>query len=122
MEIPERLVIFGRVYDVQNVSPSQLSQGIIGQTAYRDGVIYLDESTDLALKLNAMWNEAISVAQQDLHGFVDESQARWIGLFVHNFLIQNPEILECYLGGIEHSSLFDDENDEDKAIDQNIKT
>jgi hypothetical protein len=118
MEIPEKLVIFGRMYDVRDVSPSQLSEGVIGQTAYRDGVIYLDESTDLALKLNAMWNEAISVAQQDLHGFVDESQARWIGLFIHNFLIQNPEILECYLGGIEQSSLFDDDNNSDKATDK----
>ena len=113
MEIPDKLVIFGRVYDVQDVSPSQLSGGILGQAAYRDGVIYLDESTDLALKLSTMWNEAINVVQQDLHGFVDDSQARWIALFVHNFLIQNPEVLECYLGGIEHPSLFDDDDNEE---------
>lgn len=114
MEIPGEVVIFGRNYDVSDVSPFQCSEGILGQAAYRDGVIYIDENMDLALTLSTLWHEAAHIAQQEILGTIDEGQARWISLFVHNFLIQNPQVLECYLSGLETDS-FDDEEDTDGA-------
>jgi len=112
MEIPDQVVIFGRSYEVKDISPFQMSEGILGQAAYRDGVIYVDHGTDLALMLTTLWHEAAHIAQQELHGSIDEAQARWIALFVHNLLLDNPDILECYLTGFGFEL---PENDEDGA-------
>lgn len=96
MNVPETMVIFGRRYAVDSVSPYQSSEGILGLAAYRDGVIYLDRGLDPALLLSTLWHEAAHVAQQELLGVVDEAQARWIALFVHNVLVHNPWIAEWY--------------------------
>jgi len=96
MQIPTEIVIFGRTYHVTDVSPFQSSEGILGQAAYRDGVIYIDENLDKALSLSTLWHEAVHIAQQEVLGIVDEVQARWIALFVHNFLLDNPNVVECY--------------------------
>jgi hypothetical protein len=100
MGIPSEVVIFGRTYEVTDVSPLQSSEGVLGQAAYRDGVIYLDESMDMSLTLSTLWHEAAHIAQQEVLGTMDEAQARWIALVVHNFLILNPQVLECYFEGL----------------------
>lgn len=100
MPMPEQLVIFGRTYDITDVSPFQISEGVLGQASYRDGVIYLDEDLDLSLSLSALWREAVHIAQQEIDGRVDETQARWISLFVHNLLVQNPDLVRCYVKGL----------------------
>ena len=84
MQIPNELVIFGRAYDVRDVCPIQCSEGVLGLAAYREGVIYLDENMDMALSLITLWHEAVHIAQQEILGTIDESQARWIALFVHS--------------------------------------
>ena len=89
MGIPTEVVIFGRTYDVSDVSPFQCSEGILGQAAYRDGIIYIDENVDMALSLNTLWHEAVHIAQQEILGTVDEAQARWVALF-----------MECYYQGL----------------------
>jgi hypothetical protein len=96
MQIPDELMIFGRSYKVLEVSPIHVSEGVLGLASYREGAIYLDLSLDPALSLNTMWHEALHIAQQDMLGTTDEDQARWLALFVHNFLIHNPAMLECY--------------------------
>lgn len=105
MHIPDELSIFGRTYDVRDVCPIQCSEGVLGLAAYREGVIYLDENMDMALSLITLWHEAAHIAQQEILGTIDESQARWIALFVHMFLVQNPEILECYRNALLQTSL-----------------
>ncbi len=100
MGIATEVVIFGRTYDVSDVSPFQCSEGILGQAAYRDGIIYIDENVDMALSLNTLWHEAVHIAQQEILGTVDEAQARWVALFIHDFLVHNPKILECYYQGL----------------------
>jgi hypothetical protein len=96
MQIPDELVIFGRSYKVLEVSPIHVSEGVLGLASYREGAIYLDLSLDPALSLNTMWHEALHIAQQDMLGTSDEDQARWLALFVHNFLVHNPAMLACY--------------------------
>jgi hypothetical protein len=113
MDIPEKLVIFGRAYDVLEIPPSQLADGVIARASYREGVIYLDESVDPALKLNAIWNGVIQAAQQDLHGRLDEAQAKWTALFVHQFLALNPEIAELYTVDFDQADFFEDDSDGD---------
>jgi hypothetical protein len=97
MNIPDELVIFGRTYRVLEVSPIHASEGVLGLAAYREGAIYLDSGLDPNLGLSTMWHEAFHIAQQDMLGTCDEDQARWFALFVHNFLIHNPEVFECYV-------------------------
>jgi hypothetical protein len=70
---------------------------VLGQAAYRDGVIYLDHGLDPSLTLSTLWHEAVHIAQQEILGTIDEAQARWIALFAHNFLMDNPQIMESYL-------------------------
>jgi hypothetical protein len=96
MQIPGELTIFGRTYDVRDVDSVHACEGILGMAAYRDGVIYLDQSMDPSLTLSTLWHEALHIAQQEILGTADEAQARWVSLFVHTFLLQNPGILECY--------------------------
>jgi hypothetical protein len=108
MAVPREVVIFGRTYHVGDVSPLHSSEGILGLAAYREGVIYLDPALDMALSLNTLWHEAVHIAQQDVLGTIDEAQARWISLFVHNFLVQNPAVIQCYLDDDE-SGQFPDE-------------
>ena len=110
MRIPDELIIFGRIYQVQNVSPVQTLEGVLGAASYRDGTIYLDDEVDMALALSVLWHEAVHVAQQELTGTIDEVQARWIALFVHTFLLNNPDILDCYRFGIDDSP-FDEEEE-----------
>lgn len=100
MKIPNELVIFGRTYRILDVSPIHVSEGVLGLACYREGAIYLDKDVDPDLGLNTIWHEALHIAQQDVLGTSDEAQARWLSLFVHNFLIHNPQILECYLSCI----------------------
>ncbi|MFC1834693.1 hypothetical protein ACFL2Q_08160 [Thermodesulfobacteriota bacterium] len=97
MQIPDKLTIFGRDYFISDVSHFQSAEGILGQAAFKDGVIYLDENLDMALSLSTLWHEAVHIAQQEILGTTDEAQARWVSLFVHNFLLNNPDVLLCYL-------------------------
>ena len=107
MAIPREIVIFGRTYQLSDVSPIHTSEGVLGLAAYREGVIYLDAGLDVALSLNTLWHEAVHIAQQDVLGIVDEAQARWVSLFVHNFLVQNPAIVRCYLDHSEPRTFSD---------------
>jgi len=100
MQLPEEVVIFGRTYALLDVTPIHSSEGVVGAAAYRDGAIYLDQSVDAALILTTLWHEAVHIAQQEILGTVDEPQARWISLFIHTFLIQNPEVVERYAEGL----------------------
>jgi hypothetical protein len=111
MQIPDELVIFGRTYDVRNVSPIHNLEGVLGLASYREGAIYLDEEMDMALTLNTIWHEAAHVAQQEILGGTDEAQARWIAVFVHTFLVNNPAILDCYRYGLEPSPFEDDDGE-----------
>jgi len=111
MQIPSEIVILGRAYAVSDVSPVQCSEGVLGQAAYRDGVIYLDRSLDTSLTLSTLWHEAVHIAQQEILGTIDEAQARWVALFVHNFLMDNPSIMECYLREL-NGTPFDGENEQ----------
>lgn len=95
--VPDSITIFGREYTIKDLPALSVAEGVIGLAAYHAAVIYIDFSTDPALALTTLWHEAVHVAQNDLHGQVDEREARWISLFVHNMLINNPEILERYL-------------------------
>jgi hypothetical protein len=97
MEVPSEIIVFGRAYTVSDVSSVQCSEGVLGQAAYRDGVIYLDHGLDPSLTLSTLWHEAVHIAQQEILGTIDEAQARWIALFAHNFLMDNPQIMESYL-------------------------
>jgi hypothetical protein len=108
MPIPTEVVLFGRVYAVRDVSPFHVSEGILGQAVYRDGVIYLDRKMDMALSLTTLWHEAVHMAQQEILGTVDEAQARWLSLFVHDFLVRNPALLECYREGPGYEPFEDD--------------
>jgi len=99
MQGPDELIIFGRTYRIEEISPIHAAEGVLGLAAFREGVIYLDASLDAPLALSTLWHEAIHIAQQELLGTMDEAQARWIALFVHCLLFQNPEILRCYLEG-----------------------
>jgi len=96
MELPTEVHILGRTYQIKDTAPIHDYEGVLGMAAYREGVIYLDRDMDTTLSLNTLWHEAAHMAQQELLGMTDEAQARWIALFVHNFLIQNPAVLECY--------------------------
>ena len=109
MQIPAELTIFGRRYDVRDVDPIHACEGILGMAAYRDGVIYLDRNMDPSLLLNTIWHEALHIAQQEILGTADEAQARWVSLFIHTFLLQNPSILECYLAAANPASFHDEE-------------
>ena len=111
MQIPAKLTIFGRHYDIRDVDPIHACEGILGMAAYRDGVIYLDRNMDPSLLLNTIWHEALHIAQQEILGTADEAQARWVSLFIHTFLLQNPGILECYLAASNPAS-FEDEKPE----------
>lgn len=108
MELPDELFIFGRTYGIRNVSPLHLSEGVLGLASYRDGLIYLDQGTDTWLGLSTLWHEAVHVAQQEILGTTDEAQARWMALFIHNFLIENPRIVQCYLSE-SRPIVFEDE-------------
>ncbi len=113
MQIPDELVIFGRTYDVRNISPIHNLEGVLGLASYREGAIYLDPHLDMGLALSTVWHEVAHIAQQDILGTTDEAQARWIALFVHHFLASNPEILDCYRYGLETPDFDDDDDDED---------
>lgn len=112
MEIPGKVNIFGRSYVVSDTSPHQFAEGILGSAAYRDGIIYLDENLDLSLTLSTLWHEAIHMAQQEILGTIDEAQARWVSLFVHDFLVHNPEVIECYRYGLGLCPTPDKEQEE----------
>lgn len=107
MQLPEEVIIFGRTYAIRDVTPIHCSEGVVGAAAYRDAAIYLDQSVDAALGLATLWHEAVHIAQQEILGEMDEAQARWISLFVHTFLVQNPEIIEQY--GYRENDFEDDE-------------
>jgi hypothetical protein len=109
MQIPGELAIFGRTYDVRNVDSIHACDGILGMAAYRDGVIYLDLSMAPSLVLSTLWHEAFHIAQQDILGTVDEVEARWVSLFIHTFLLQNPAILKCYHAASNPVSFNDEE-------------
>ena len=109
MQIPEELTIFGRTYDVRDVDSIHACEGILGMAAYRDGAIYLDRNMDPSLTLSTLWHEAFHIAQQELLGTADEAQDRWVSLFIHTFLLQNPGILECYLAASNTASFGDEE-------------
>ncbi len=112
MELPDELFIFGRTYGIRNVSPVHVSEGVLGLASYRDGLIYLDKDMDTWLGLSTLWHEAVHVAQQELMGATDEAQARWMALFIHNFLIENPRLIRCYLAETQTTSLDGDLNEE----------
>ncbi len=97
MNIPEVLEIFGRIYTVAEMGSLDRDEGTLGMAAYKSATIYLDTSVDALLLLKVIWHEAIHMAQQEINENCDEAQARWISLFIHNFLMENPGILECYL-------------------------
>ena len=101
--VPDSITIFGREYTIKDLPALSVAEGVIGLAAYHDAVIYIDLSADPALALTTLWHEAVHVAQNDLHGQVDEREARWISLFVHNLLVHNPEILEKYLELVEQA-------------------
>jgi hypothetical protein len=105
MNMPTELVIFGRTYEIRNVSPLHASDGVLGMAAYRDAVIYVDTNLDPSLFLSTLWHEATHLAQQEILGTTNEDDARWIALFVHNLLIHNPSILECYRWLLNRRSL-----------------
>lgn len=107
MEVPEKLTIFGRTYDIRDINPIQASEGILGMAAYRDAAIYLDHSMDSSLALSTLWHEAFHIAQQEILGTVDEAQARWVSLFIHTLLLENPGILECYQAASNSVSFHD---------------
>jgi hypothetical protein len=94
--LPDIITIFGRAFTLKDMPSVSAAEGVIGMAAYHEGAIYLDRTADAALALTTLWHEAIHVVQNDLHGEVDEQQARWMSLFVHNLLVDNPEIVECY--------------------------
>ena len=110
MHIPDELTVFGRSYQVRNTSPIHDLEGVLGAASYRNGFIYLHPCMDMTLALSALWHEVANIAQQDLFGSIDEVKARWIALFVHNFLVNNPEILDCYRYGLEDRNFDDDDN------------
>ena len=112
MQIPDELVVFGRAYEVRNTSPVHDLEGVLGSASYRNGTIYLDPSLDMALALNTVWHEVANIAQQEILGAADGAQARWIALFVHNFLLSNPEILDCYRYGLVSSDFDHDDHDD----------
>jgi hypothetical protein len=97
MNIPGELVIFGRTYTIKPMEHIHSSEGTLGIAAYRDGNIHIDLEVDPTLILKVLWHEAFHIAQQEITQECDEAQARWVSLFIHNFLIDNPMILECYL-------------------------
>lgn len=102
-DLPDTLTIFGRTFTIKDLPALSAAEGVIGLAAYHEAAIYLDRTADPALRLTTLWHEAIHIVQNDLHGQVDEEQARWISLFVHNLLVHNPAIIECYrqvAGGI----------------------
>jgi hypothetical protein len=101
MQTPDELIIFGRVYDILDLGPLHVSEGVMGLAAYRDGAIHLDKGLDLPLRLSTLWHEAVHIAQQEILGITDEAQARWVALFIHNLLLSNPSLLECYLYGLK---------------------
>lgn len=101
MQAPDELIIFGRVYDILDLSPIHVSEGVMGLAAYRDGAIHLDKTLDLSLRLSTLWHEAAHIAQQEILGAIDEAQARWMALFIHNLLVSNPSLLDCYLYGLK---------------------
>ncbi len=101
MLIPDKVVIFGRSYEIQDVPRVHAADGILGRTSFRDGKIYLDDDTDLSLGLSTLWSETAQIAQQEILGSMDRAQARWIALFVHNFLVNNPKVAACYCRGSE---------------------
>ncbi len=107
MQIPEELTIFGRTYNIHDINPIQAAEGILGMAAYRDGVIYLDSAMDSSLALSTLWHEAFHIAQQEILGTVDEAQARWVALFIHTLLLQNPGILDCYQAASNPASFHD---------------
>jgi len=109
MHLPSEIVIFGRAYDLRDLDQVHRSEGILGLAAFRDAAIYLDDGMDPHLSLSTLWHEAVHIAQQELLGAPDEEQARWISLFVHNFLMQNPAIVECYLDWLDLFSLDEEE-------------
>jgi hypothetical protein len=96
-ELPDSVNIFGRCFTVRDLPPTAAAEGVIGMAAYHEGNIYIDQTVDLSLALTTLWHEAIHIAQNDLHGQIDEQEARWMSLFVHNLLVNNPEILQSYL-------------------------
>ncbi len=112
MELPDELFIFGRTYGIRNVSPLHVSEGVLGLASYRDGLIYLDKDMDTWLGLSTLWHEAVHVAQQELMGATDEAQTRWMALFIHNFLIENPRLVQCYLAETQPTSFDDDLGEE----------
>jgi hypothetical protein len=95
------------------VLPAHNPEGVLGLASYREGVIYLDSAMDMSLTLNTLWHEAVHVAQQEILGITDEAQARWIALFVHTFLVNNPDILTCYQHGLTPSPFQDDDDDDE---------
>lgn len=97
MDIPAELEILGRSYKIVEMGALDAQEGTLGAAVYRAGEIHLDMDMDPSLMLKVLWHEIIHVAQQELHQTCDEPEARWISLFVHNFILQNPAILECYL-------------------------
>lgn len=107
MQIPEKLTIFSRTYDVHDVDPIHAYDGLLGLAAYRDGVIYLDRNMDPPLALNTLWHEAFHIAEQEILGTVDEAQARWVSLFIHTFLLENPAILQSYLDASSPASFHE---------------
>jgi len=114
MHTPSEIVIFGRAYDIRDLDQVHRSEGILGLAVFRDAAIYLDDGLDPHLSLSILWHEAVHIAQQELLGATDEDQARWISLFVHNFLMQNPEIVECYLDLLD-LFVLDDEEEQDRS-------
>jgi hypothetical protein len=95
-DLPDTLTIFGRTFTIKDLPALSAAEGVIGLAAYHEAAIYLDRTADPALTLTTLWHEAIHIVQNDLRGRVDEDQARWISLFVHNLLVHNPAVIECY--------------------------
>ena len=111
MNIPQELLIFGRLYQLQQMERVHSSEGTLGISAYKDGVIHIDLEVDIALLLKVLWHEAVHVAQQDVNQECDEAQARWIALFIHTFLMDNPGIAECYVDMEDRSGKENEQTD-----------
>jgi hypothetical protein len=103
MNIPGELIIFGRTYAITPMEHIHSVEGTLGLACYRDGAIHLDLEVDPLLLLKVLWHEAFHIAQQDINENCDEAQARWVSLFIHSFLMDNPMVLECYLEEINKS-------------------
>ncbi len=96
ISFPDTIFCGGRPFTVDDLPELSKSEGTLGLCDIRAGKVYIDECLDVALTLKTLWHEALHIAQNDFLGDVSEEQSRWGSLFVHQFLIENPAIVQIY--------------------------